>query len=271
MPSTAIRLIALDLDDTLLDGELRVSRANREAISFALSRGVKVVLASGRNIFSMKRYAEELGLGGPDGLIICTNGAEIVRTATGECLYRNALSPGLCRDAVAAVEEFGLPWQVYEEGRIFVSKRNDWTDLDSKLTGQPNTLITDPEPFFRRGQLKFVCPGLPGSVSDAVLALKNRFPGQISVFTSKPYFLEILDIKSDKGLALERLAAILEIPREAVMAIGDAMNDVGMVRWAGLGCAVGNAINEVKAAAKLVADRRHDQDAVAWLIEKALK
>jgi Cof subfamily protein (haloacid dehalogenase superfamily) len=268
MEGHAIRLIAIDLDDTLLRADLGISPANREAVSAAAAAGVKVVLASGRNIHSMGAYAEELGIGGAAGFLICTNGAEIVRG--GETIFRNPIAYAECREAVDVVEERGLSWQVYEGGSIHVSRANEWTDLDSKLTGQPNLVIDDPEPFFRRGQLKFVCPGEPKAVSAAAQALSERFRGRLSILVSKPYFLEILDIGSDKGLALERVAALLGFARGEVMAIGDALNDLGMVRWAGLGCAVGNAVPAVKEAATLVADRGSEEDAVAWLIRRAL-
>ena len=82
-------------------------------------------------------------------------------------------------------------------------------------------------------------------------------------------FLEVLEAGSDKGIALAWLAEYLGIGREEVMAIGDAHNDIGMIGWAGLGCAVGNAAPEVKSAARLIAEPGHEEDAVAWLIEKA--
>src|SRR5512145_1821653 len=112
-----IKLIAIDLDDTLLKGDLSVSPGNASALRERVLRGVRVVLASGRNIHSMRKYASELGIDGPDDLMICTNGAEIVRTATGESIYENRMSPELCRQAIEALKPYGLPWQIYVGGR----------------------------------------------------------------------------------------------------------------------------------------------------------
>ncbi len=269
MERHAPRLIAVDLDDTLLRADLTVSSANREALMDAARSGARVVLASGRNIHSMARYARELGACGEDDVLICSNGAEVVRCRDGSALRRVLMKPEDCREAAALVEGLGLAWQFYEDGVIHVSKVNDWTTLDSKLTGQPVAPIGDPEPFFSRGQLKFVCPGAESAVAAAAAELARRFEGRLSVLVSKPYFLEIMDIGSDKGRALEWLAGRLGIAREDVMAIGDAPNDLGMVSWAGWGCAVGNAVPSVKAAARHVADRDNEADAVAWLVRMA--
>jgi Cof subfamily protein (haloacid dehalogenase superfamily) len=265
----SIKLIAIDLDDTLLNPDLTISDANKAALREAAREGVKIVLSSGRNVHSMAKYAADLGINGANDYMICTNGAEILRLPSGEVLYENRMSERLCQEVTEALKPFGLPWQIYEGGRILVSEKNSWTEQDTILTGQPNELIGDPAPWFARGTLKFVVPGEPETIAKAYRALRESFGRRASVLMSKPYFLEILDIKSDKGIALERLAGKLGIERKDVMAIGDALNDVGMVSWAGWGCAVGNAQAEVKAKARLVADRGHDKDAVAWLIRRA--
>lgn len=267
---TPIQLLALDLDDTLLKSDLSVSETNRLAIQSARSRGTRIVLASGRNIHSMERYARELGLDDRDEVMICTNGAEILQFNANKVLYENKMSPELCREVASELKKLGLAWQIYSDGNIYVSERNSWTEQDSRLTGQPSILVEDFEPWFSRGQFKFVVPGEPELVSKAHRNLSRRFGARASIITSKPYFLEVLDIASDKGLALEWLSRYLGIPREGVMAIGDAQNDIGMIRWAGLGCAVGNAGAEIKGAARLVAEANHEEDAVAWLLERAM-
>jgi hypothetical protein len=86
--------------------------------------------------------------------------------------------------------------------------------------------------------------------------------------TSKPYFLEVLPPGADKGSALERLTSMLGLSLARAMAIGDAMNDLGMVRAAGFGCAPANAVPEVKAAARYISLRTNEEDAVADLVER---
>lgn len=263
-----IRLIALDLDDTLLREDLTISQANIEALRAAHRGGAKIVLASGRNIHSMRAYAHALGLEGPDDFLICSNGAEIVETATGRRLYERRMAPELCREVAAALAERGFPWQVYEEGRILASGRNPWTEEDTRLTGQPNVLIEDFESVFARGQVKYVVPGEPALIAGLREEFAARFAGRAEVLVSKPYFMEVLAEGVDKGEALKRLAGLLGIPLAETLAAGDAMNDLGMLRAAGLGCAPSNAIPAAKEAARHVSALSHEEDFVADLVRR---
>jgi Cof subfamily protein (haloacid dehalogenase superfamily) len=263
-----VDLIAIDLDDTLLRDDLTISDGNKRALAAAASRGIRVVLASGRNYQAMRSYAGELGVLGPGDYMICSNGAEIIHSASGRVLDERRLGPELCREVAREIESRGFPWQIYEEGVILVSRSNEWALADSRLTGQPTILIEDREEFFSGGLIKFVVPGKVEAISGLLAELKARFEGRAIVLTSKPYFLEVLPIGADKGSALERLVGLLGLQLSGAMAIGDAMNDLGMVRAAGFGCAPANAIPEVKAAARYVSMRTNDEDAVADLVER---
>jgi hydroxymethylpyrimidine pyrophosphatase-like HAD family hydrolase len=183
-------------------------------------------------------------------------------------LDERRLEPVFCREVARALEARGFPWAIYEEGIIHVSRPNPWAYEDSRLTGQPTILIEDREEFFSRGLLKFVVPGEPERLSALVGELSALFGERAIVLTSKPYFLEVLPPGADKGLALERLTKMLDLPMTGVMAVGDAMNDLGMVRAAGFGCAPANANPEVKAAARYVSARTNEEDAVADLVER---
>jgi Cof subfamily protein (haloacid dehalogenase superfamily) len=263
-----VDLIAIDLDDTLLRTDLTISDRNKRALAEAASRGIRIVLASGRNVHSMRVYAEELGLLGPGDYMICSNGAEILHSASCRILDEQRLDPGLCREITQAIEDRGFPWQIYEEGMILASRSNAWALVDSRLSGQPIILVEDREEFFARGIVKFVVPGEPKLIAGLLDDLKGLFAGRAIVLTSKPYFLEVLPPGADKGSALERLARMLGLPLSSAMAVGDAMNDLGMVRAAGFGCAPANAIPEVKAAARYVSERTNEEDAVADLVER---
>jgi Cof subfamily protein (haloacid dehalogenase superfamily) len=263
-----VDLIAIDLDDTLLRADLTISEADKRALARARDAGLWLVLASGRNVHSMRTYAEELGLVGSGDYMICSNGAEIIHSASGRLLDERRLDPSLCREISAAIEARGFPWQIYEEGMIHVSEPNRWALQDSRQTGQPTILVEDREEFFARGLTKFVVPGEPERVSALVGELSAILGDRAIVLTSKPYFLEVLAPGADKGLALVRLASILGLSMARAMAIGDAMNDLGMVRAAGFGCAPANAVPEVKAAARYISQRTNEDGAVADLVDR---
>lgn len=265
-----IRLIALDLDDTLLRADLRISEANKTALKKASALGLRIVLASGRNIHSMKSYAEELDAAGPGEYMICTNGAEILETATGRRLYERGIEGGLCREIAAALKARGFSYQVYEGGTIYASQANRWTEEDRRLTGQRLQIIAPEEEadFLARGQVKFVVPGEPEKIMILLAQMRELFAGRAEVLTSKPYFLEILASGVDKGEGLRRLCELLEIGLEDTMAAGDAMNDLGMLGAAGLACVPSNAVPAAKALAGHVSALTNDEDFVADVVER---
>jgi hypothetical protein len=261
-------IIAFDLDDSLLNHDLTIAAEDRAACREAIEDGFKLVLASGRNEYSMTRYARELGLdsdGGrfpPGEFLICSNGAEIIELSGPRRVYSRKLDRALVGELEAFARAAGHPIQAYEEGKIFVTAPNRWSDEDTRLTGQPNVAVRSvlaalPDD----GAFKLVIPGDADALARLLPVIARRFEGRIRALTSKPIFLEILPVDADKGIALKRLASSLGVDRGAVMAMGDARNDLGMVTWAGFGCAPSNAIAEVKAAARYASPFAHGRGA----------
>jgi len=261
-----IDLIALDLDDTLLNSRLDISEGNRRAIVAAENAGIEIVLATGRNYAGVKKYIPLLDLGRKGNYLVCSNGAEILEAATGVPVERLTLSRDFCHEASAFIDSENLPWQVYMDGKIFCSRINDWALMDEKITGQALFEAGPRDSLFENGQVKFVVPGEPERIAELYKKARPRFRGKAEIVTSKPYFMEILPLGADKGSALRRLTKKLGISMEHVMAIGDAMNDLTMIREAGWGCAPSNALEKIKANARHVSEKSHDQDAVADLI-----
>jgi len=119
-----------------------------------------------------------------------------------------------------------------------------------------------------QGCLKLVIPGDPMLLRPLESILKTYVGDKVTIFTSKPYFLEILPPDTGKGEALAFVVHKLGIPRESVVAVGDSMNDESMIRWAGVGVAMRNGDERIKAIANLVTDRTNEDDGVADMIER---
>ena len=264
-----IRLAAIDLDDTLLRRDLTISPVNLEACRRASEKGVMITLASGRTIHSMERYARALGIANDGNYLICYNGAEIRDMGAGVNVYERRIPPDLCRNIVRLLEDRGLPYQFYlEEGRILASRKNEWSEIDSQLTGLPIEILDDPEPYIAKGQMKYIVGGRPETLRAVYPEISEILKGKAEVLISKPYFLEILAAGTDKGDALTVLARRLGVGMESVLAIGDAQNDLGMIRAAGFGCAPSNAIPAVRRAARYVSPMTHEEDAVAEILHR---
>jgi len=265
-----VQLLALDLDDTLLGPDLEISRRNREALRAAQNCGVRIVLASGRAVMAMERYADELGLFERPGYMISDNGATVSSTLPRAMLLRHPLERDLFLQLLEAFEVLDLPVQVYRDRTILVTKDNDMTGLDMKLSGFARQVVPDLARSLDFEPNKLVIPGDPEVLPLALKVIRAAFGERVNAFISKPYFLEVLAVQADKGTALSYVAQTLGIPPDDVMAMGDAANDLGMIRFAGWGVAMANGTEEVRCAARIVSEATHADDAVAEIIDRYL-
>lgn len=257
-----IKLLALDMDDTLLGEDLKISPRNLEALKEAERRGIRVVLASGRAPQAMTPFIAQLGMDKLEGYLIAFNGALVQRTDTAKVEFRSPLDTQIGRGIWKECEEQGWALQTYRGGEIFVNRLNEYTGLDTQLTGIPHRVVGEEE-FFSEDPIKLIIPGEPEALAFFAQKIRDKWKGQANMFRSKPYFFEILSLSADKGLALEQLAKRHGFGAHQVMAMGDALNDHGMLSWAGFPVAVANALPEIKALAKVVTVADHNGDAVA--------
>ena len=265
---SAVRLLAVDLDDTLLRSDLTISYRTRNAIKKAEDAGVKVVLASGRVSAAMESFARTLGMHRRLGYLICNNGTVIQETLAGNIAYeiRMESKPALAAFDLADAEDF--PVQIYEGDIMYVSRHNEYTEYDKKLTGLRQVVVENFRAMVGGGCHKLLIPGDPILLAPLEKLFRAYLDDDVTLFTSKPYFLEILPARTDKGTALARVAEFLGIRREEVLAVGDSMNDEAMLRWAGTGVAMVNGDDRIKAIADFVTERTNDDDGIAEVIEK---
>ena len=266
-PSSRIRLLAIDLDDTLLTEDLKISPANSQAIRAAEAIGVQVVLASGRAPQAMHPFIQELGLDKTEGYMIAFNGSTIIRTDTGVEEWGIKLDVDLLAEVWDLAEKRGRPLQTYLKDEIIYNEENEFTELDHKLTGIPIRKVSRAE-FLAEPRVMLNSGGDPELLIPLEAEFNQVFGGRANMFRSKPFFFEIMHIHADKGFALERLAAMHRIDRSAVMAIGDAMNDAGMLRWAGWPVAMANAVPAIQNLAAWVTTKSHGDDGVAEAIDR---
>jgi Cof subfamily protein (haloacid dehalogenase superfamily) len=267
---SVVRLLAIDLDDTLLCSDLTISYRNRNAIKKAEAAGVTVVLASGRVPAAMERYARFLGMHRKPGYLICLNGVLIQESHAGSIIYETGVDAGTALTAFNLADAEGFAVQIYENDVMYVSRHNEFTGYDQKLTGLQQVVVDNFRSMISGGCHKLLIPGDPALLKPLQGLLCNFLGDDVTLFTSKPYFLEILPARTDKGTALAKVAGFLGIKREETMAIGDSMNDEAMIRWAGLGVAMVNGDERIKSIAGMVTEKSNDDDGVAEVIEKLI-
>ncbi len=264
------RLIVSDMDDTLLNERGLLSPATIEAIEAARAAGAELVLASGRMPCAMRAFSKQLGVTLP---MIAYNGAELIDPNTDESLYRLYVSTELSLELIRYCEELGLHVQAYDGDDFLTPVDNElareyrdsvYGVCGMRVMNQPlSECVSWPQP-----KLLAICH--PGETADLLEKVKARFGDRLICAVSRPQYIECTSPEAGKERALRELCRQLNIPAEEVIAFGDGQNDVGMIRFAGLGCAVANARAEVRAQADLVAPSNHE-DGVAQVIMQLLK
>ncbi|GHV76160.1 haloacid dehalogenase [Spirochaetia bacterium] len=265
---TSTQMLAIDLDDTLLRSDLTISFRTRNAIRKAEAQGCVIVLASGRIPAAMEHFSRLLGLHKRPGYLICNNGTMIQESHTGKLIYEAKIPPKTALIAYDLASAEGFPVQLYEDDIMYISRPNEFADYDQKLTGLRQVVVENFRAMVGHGCYKLLIPGDPMILRPLENILKTYIGGESTIFTSKPYFLEILPYGVDKGTGLAKVAEVLGIPRNAVLAIGDSMNDEAMIRWAGIGVAMANGDERIKDIAAMVTDKSNNDDGVADLIER---
>ncbi|MCL2608283.1 MAG: Cof-type HAD-IIB family hydrolase [Treponema sp.] len=263
-----IKLLAVDLDDTLLRSDLTISGRTKAAIRKAEEAGVTVVPASGRVPVSMEAFVRSLGLYRRSGYLISNNGALIQETLSGKVVHEIKLDVAAALAAFDLVDAEDFPVQMYEGDTMYVSRHNEFSEYAKRLTGMQQVVPADFRSMVAAGCHKLLVPGDPVLLAPLENLLRAYLGGQLTLFTSKPYYLELLPANTDKGTALATVAGLLGIGREQIIAIGDSPNDDAMLRWAGLGIAMCNGNERTKAVADLVTDWSNDEDGVARIIEQ---
>jgi Cof subfamily protein (haloacid dehalogenase superfamily) len=261
-----IRLIAIDLDDTLLRSDNTISPVDKAALRRAIDGGMKVLLASGRMVQSMRPYAEELELDVP---LIAYNGAIIQEARSGKILYHNPVSAELACELAPLFRAAGIHLNAYIGDELYMDELTDWGKLyaqNARVTPYP---VGDLVCRLGQPSHKLLAVGPPEVIDAIQKELQSKFASRLQFIKSKPHYLEILAPGVSKGLALQTLAADWGIDSGEVLAIGDAPNDLSMIVWAGTGVAIGNACAVVKeAAAFTVTD--HDHNGVAEALERTV-
>ena len=264
----ALRIIALDLDDTLLRSDLSISYRTRNAIKRTEAAGVSVVLASGRTPSAMEQFSRLLGMHKRPGYLVCNNGALIRESHTGKIVHETRIESQIALAVCDLAGAEGFSVQMYEDDIMYVSRQNEYSGYDQKLTGTRQVVVENFRAMVGEGCYKLIIPGDPMLLSPLESLIRTYLGKDLTLFTSRPYYLEILPYATDKGTALAKIAEIAGADAGEVMAIGDSMNDEAMIRWAGLGVAMANGDERIKNIADLVSDRTNDDDGVAEVIEK---
>lgn len=260
-----IKLVAIDLDGTLLRSNKRLSRANAQAIADVTNLGVHVVLASARPPRGVRDIYHRLAL---DTLQVNYNGALIHDMPRGKNVFHQPMPVALAKKIVK------LARRKDPDVVISVEVLDKWyTDhVDDKLPTETSKhfspdFVGPLDAFLTVPVTKLMLLAPPEKLKPIHAAVRTKFANDIAILISDDYLIQLVHKQVDKASALKLVAEQYNIPREQIMAIGDAPNDIGMVQWAGLGIAMDNAWPQLKKVANHIAPP-NDNDGVAHVLKK---
>ena len=260
-----IRLLAIDLDGTLVNHDLVMNPRDVAAVKAASAAGVSVVLATGRMFKSSLRFAEPLGLRGP---IINYQGAVVREIASGEVWYRCELTVPMQQRVLALAEPKDWHVNVYVDERVYTARARAEADLYARIGMVPYEVVGPLSKWVHRDATKMVLVDLdPANVPARMTELAAWMGDVARVTRSLDWFVEVVNPQVSKARALAMVADRLGIAQAEVCAIGDNTNDEDMVRWAGFGVAMGNAPETLKNLAMHVTGTVDDAG-VAQVIER---
>lgn len=263
-------MIVLDLDGTLTNRDKIITPRTKADLIEAMERGKKVVLASGRPTYGVMPLARELRLADYGGYILSYNGGVIMDCRTEEMVFARMLPKGSNHRIMELALQNRVDFLTYDGEVILTSnEENPYAKIESSINHLRLHQLENDEFFakvdFPVPKFLFVDDGdYLASVEPKVKAALGR---DFSVYRSEPYFLEILPQGVDKAQSLERLLEVTGLKREQMIACGDGYNDLTMIRFAGLGVAMENAVLPVRKAADYIT-ASNNEDGVGLVVEK---
>jgi len=261
------RMLVSDLDNTLLNNKSQISPEVKKAVNFAREKGIWIVLSSGRCYKSMLVFEEALGYAPEIQLGISFNGGLIYEAQTQKILTDYRLDRDLAFEIADCLKSKGASILIYQGGSLYAE--NESADIIGYRHSvlMPVTIIKDFHHL--QGNIsKILVRGEKRLIESFEESVREKASGRCNTYFAADNLLEYCPLEASKGAGMETVCKYMGISPDETIAVGDHNNDISMLRLAGVGIAVANATDEVKAEADYIADESNDQHAVAHIIYK---
>jgi Cof subfamily protein (haloacid dehalogenase superfamily) len=265
----SIKLVCIDIDDTLLNSQGVMLPTTRTAITAAMAAGVHVALCSGRPLAGVRPFLDQLGMTRADQYVITFNGA-VVESVTGTILDEHRLPVGTYRKMAGFAQAHGLPFNIVAADSSIITPDHD-IDAMTVVQAAENAaglLVRSPDELEANVQpIKAVFASNEALLDGAEADVRAAFADDYTVIRAGRQFIELMAPGVNKGSGVAHLAAHLHINPDEIMALGDEGNDIAMFDYVGLAVAMGNGTDEAKAHANAVT-ASNDDDGLALALQK---
>lgn len=266
------RMLFLDLDGTLLNDAKEITSGNRQALELALARGHGVIITTGRPLKSALDQARKLGLDRPGCYLIAYNGAVVYDWASQTQIFARTLPLPTVEKVFAMVNGRGEHIQTYDTWEVLVESRCDDAAVRRycQLIGMTFQCIGDVRTNLKEEPVK--CLVINYDVKAGLLEvqdwIRTHMAEEVDCFFSCDQYLEVVPKGMSKGEAVKMLCKQLNIPIHNAVAVGDAANDLSMIEAAGIGVAMANGTEDVKAIANYITTLDNNHDGIAEVVDR---
>lgn len=262
------KVIALDMDGTLLNDKKVISEETKKALKMAEDKGVRIVLSTGRPVEGVINYIKELELDKSENYVCCNNGSVIYNTVTMEPIVEIGLKGSDAKRVNQIAKQLNLLMYAYKDGNCIACEESPFTDLISgmfklniKIVDFDND-ISDEEAI-----VSLMLVQVKEELDKVIDKIPSQFFEDYNIIRSVPELLEIMNENACKSNGLKQLGDKLGIDISEFIACGDGLNDLDMIEGVGLGVAMGNAVEEIKEVADYIT-LSNEEDGIKHVIEK---
>lgn len=262
-----MKLIAVDVDGTLLNSKNEITEKTRNALIKAGEEGHKVVIVSGRPTAGVLHLAKELELDKHGGLLSNYNGGSITNFETGEVISNHTLDLDLAKDILAKTKNLPLQIIIPNGDKIISDRENKYLDIERELLKIEGESIEDLRENIDFEPNKIIFANDPEILEEHLPFLSDTYGSTTAQVRSQRIYYEIIPKGLSKGNSLLEIAKYYEIDQKDIIAFGDELNDETMIEVAGVGVAMGNAVDKIKEISDYVT-LSNDEDGIADYLEK---
>ena len=264
------KLIAMDLDGTLNNDQKIITEKTKAALMAAQKRGIRLALASARPSPGLFKERDILRLQDYNGILMSYNGGRIVDAATGKVLFETSMDLAQTKQVLRRLEALTVTPILDDGVQFYVADRNGYkVDYECKNNNMTCTEVGNLADFLSFAPIKILMSVQPEELAEVQKQIADFLPETLTVVQTAAFYLEVIPKVINKGQGIRDICAVLGIDPSEVISFGDAANDIPMLREAGMGVAMGNAAEAVKAAANMVT-LSNNEDGIAAALEKLI-
>ena len=264
------KLIAMDLDGTLNNDQKVITEKTKAALMAAQRKGIRLALASARPSPGLYKERDILRLQDHGGILMSYNGGRIVDAATGQALFETAMDLDEARAVLRKLEELPVTPILDDGVQFYVTDRKGFkVDYECRNNNMVCLEVGNLADFLTFAPIKILMSVQPEALAQVQKQIAAFLPESLTVVQTAAFYLEVIPRAINKGQGIRDICKTLGITQAEVIAFGDAENDIPMLSAAGMGVAMGNATEAVKAAADMVT-LTNNEDGIAAALEKLL-